>query len=77
MEILLTNLEEKKKKFRNDKYKMGIGNCHAYLMHRLDMVEHLKLIHDETDIKYLRFHGIFDDDMLIIQRLSDYSYYSR
>ena len=77
MEILLTNLEEKKKKLRNDKYKMGIGNCHAYLMHRLDMVEHLKLIHDETDIKYLRFHGIFDDDMLIIQRLSDYSYYSR
>lgn len=77
MEILLSSLENKKTKTRNDKYQMGIGNCHAYLMHRLDMVNQLKLIHDETGIKYLRFHGIFDDDMLIIQRLSDYSYYSR
>lgn len=33
---------------------------------------HAKLVHDELGMKYIRFHGIFDDDMLCFQRLSDY-----
>ncbi len=77
MEILLDNFLNNKLKERNNKYQCGIGNCHAYLMLRKDMVEQIKTIHDNTNFKYLRFHGLFDDDMLIIQRLSDYSYYSR
>ena len=75
MEIVLNNLESKPIKKRNDKWQFCIGNCHAVLMLRKDMVEQLKLIHEETGIRYLRFHGLFDDDMLIIQRLSDYSYF--
>ena len=77
MEIKLHNLENKNTKKITRKWECGLGNCHAYLMLRKDMVEHLKTVHEETGIKYLRFHGLFDDDMNIIQRMSDYSYYSK
>lgn len=56
----------------NFSWQFGIGSDHAFQLHRTDMCEHLKLIHDELGIKYVRFHGIFDDDMLCVQRLSDY-----
>lgn len=48
-----------------------IGNDHAFQMHRSDMLEHLKMIHDELGFQYIRFHGIFNDDMLTYQKLSD------
>ena len=41
-------------------------------MHRTDVCEHLKLAHDELGFRYVRFHGLFDDDMLTIQLLSDF-----
>lgn len=48
-----------------------IGNDHAFQMHRSDMLEHLKMVHDELGIQYIRFHGIMNDDMLTYQKLSD------
>ena len=57
----------------NFSWQFGMGNDHAFQLHRTDMCEHIKLAHDELGIKYLRFHGIFDDDMLCAQRLTDYS----
>lgn len=56
-------------------WQFGLGNDHAYLLHRTDICEHIKLAHDELGIRYLRFHGIFDDDMLTYQRMTDYSAY--
>ena len=53
-------------------WQFGIGNDHACQMLRTDVCEHIKLAHDELGIKYIRFHGIFDDDLLVIQRLTDY-----
>lgn len=53
-------------------WQFGIGNDHACQMLRTDVCEHVKLAHDELGIKYIRFHGIFDDDLLVIQRLTDY-----
>lgn len=53
-------------------WQFGVGNDHAFQMHRTDVCEHAKFVHDELGIKYIRFHGIFDDDMLCYQRLSDY-----
>lgn len=53
-------------------WQFGFGNDHAYQMHRTDFCEHLKLAHDELGIKYNRFHGIFDDDMLTRQQLSEF-----
>ena len=57
-------------------WQFGIGNDHAFQMLRTDTCEHVKLAHDELGIKYIRFHGIFDDDMLVIQRFSDHSWFS-
>lgn len=53
-------------------WQFGVGNDHAFEMHRTDVCEHVRLVHDELGMKYIRFHGIFDDDMLCYQRLSDY-----
>ena len=53
-------------------WQMGLGNDHAYLLHRKDVLSHVKLAHDELGIRYLRCHGVFDDDMLTYQRMSDY-----
>lgn len=53
-------------------WQFGIGNDHAFQMHRTDVCQAAKLVHDELGIRYIRFHGIFDDDMLCYQLLSDY-----
>ena len=52
-------------------WQMGLGNCHAYLLHRTDVCEHIKLAHDELGIKYIRCHGVLDDDMLTWQTIGD------
>ncbi|MBR0353993.1 MAG: hypothetical protein IJK35_01340 [Oscillospiraceae bacterium] len=52
-------------------WQFGLGNCHAYLLHRTDVCEHIKLAHDELGIKYIRCHGVLDDDMLTYQRMGD------
>lgn len=49
-----------------------IGSGHAALAVRKDWCEYVKRVHDELGIQYVRFHGIFDDDMLTVQRLSDF-----
>lgn len=54
-------------------WQFGIGCDHAYMLHRSDVCEHLKFVHDELGIKSVRFHGIFDDDMLTIQSFADYA----
>lgn len=59
----------------DNSWQFGLGNDHAYLLHRTDICEHIKLAHDELGIRYIRFHGIFDDDMLTYQRMTDYSAY--
>ena len=53
-------------------WQFGIGNDHACQMLRTDVCSHVKLAHDELGFRYIRFHGIFDDDLLVIQRLTDY-----
>lgn len=52
-------------------WQMGLGNCHAYLLHRTDVCEHIRLAHDELGIQYIRCHGVLDDDMLTYQRMGD------
>lgn len=54
-------------------WQFGIGCDHAFMLHRNDVCSHLKAVHDELGIKSVRFHGIFDDDMLTVQRFSDYA----
>ena len=56
----------------NYTWQEGMGNDHAYQLHRSDVCEHIKMVHDELGIKSIRCHGVFDDDMLTVQRMSDY-----
>lgn len=49
-----------------------VGSGHAYLAHRTDWTQYLKYVHDELGIKYVRFHGILDDDMLTVQSIADF-----
>lgn len=49
-----------------------VGSGHAFLAHRTDWCEYAKRVHEELGIRYVRFHGILDDDMLTDQRLSDF-----
>ena len=58
-------------------WQFGVGNDHAYTITRKDVCEYLKYVHSELGFKYLRFHGIFDDDMHIYQRLSDFPLFSK
>lgn len=56
----------------NKHWQFCIGSGHAALAHRTDYINQLKLVHDELGIERVRFHGIFNDDMNVCQRLSDH-----
>lgn len=51
-----------------------IGSCHAATALREDYRRDLKKCRDALGIRYLRFHGIFDDDMCVLRKslLGDY-----
>ncbi len=57
---------------KDTSWQLCVGSGHAFLAHRTDWCEYTKRIHEELGVKYVRFHGIFDDDMLTDQRLSDF-----
>lgn len=52
-------------------WKFCVGSGHAPLVLRTDYVRLLRQVHEELDIRYVRFHGIFNDDMNVVNRLSD------
>lgn len=47
-----------------------VGSGHALLALRTDYTRQLKFIHDTLGIRYVRFHGIFDDDMSTVNTLA-------
>lgn len=57
-------------------WQMGIGNDHAFQVMRTDVCSHLKRAHDEIGFRYVRFHGIFNDDMRILQSFADLKAFS-
>ena len=40
-----------------------VGSGHAYLVLRKGYAEQLAMAHRELGVGYVRFHGIFDDDV--------------
>lgn len=48
-----------------------VGFDHAAQLLRKDCCEHLKRVHDQLGICYVRFHGIFCDDMKTVQTFRD------
>lgn len=48
-----------------------VGSGHAPLALRADYAVMLKKVHEELGIRYVRFHGIFNDDMDVVRSLAD------
>lgn len=48
-----------------------VGSGHALLALRTDYTRQLRFIHEELGVRYVRFHGIFCDDMNTVHTLAD------
>lgn len=53
----------------NKHWQFCVGSGHALLALRTDYTRQLRYIHDELGIRYVRFHGIFNDDMYTMTHL--------
>ena len=69
MELIIDRNYAKKQTDRS--WQLCIGSDHAKMLLRKDCQEQLKFIHDELLIKYVRFHGIFCDDMNVCRSFAD------
>lgn len=47
-------------------WELCIGSCHAATALRADYREQLKQAHEELGFQYVRFHGLFDEDMSVV-----------
>lgn len=43
-----------------------VGSCHATTILREDVRDQIRKAHKDCGFKYLRFHGLFDDDMSVV-----------
>ena len=46
-------------------WEMCVGSCHGYTALREDYRRQLKKAHQELGFQYVRFHGLFNDDMCV------------
>ncbi len=53
-------------------WEVCVGSCRAYTALRADYREQLKKAHDELGFKYIRFHGLLNDDMSTLIMKKDY-----
>lgn len=56
----------------SDVYRVGVGHDHAFQFHRKDVCSFMEKMQQDIGFKYVRFHGLFDDDMLVVQSIVDY-----
>lgn len=57
----------------NDRYwQFCVGSGHAALAHRADYQKQLRRVHEELGFQRVRFHGVFDDDMNVVQTFHDF-----
>ena len=52
-------------------WQLCVGFDHASQLLRADCCAHLKRVHDALGVRYVRFHGIFCDDMHTVQTFRD------
>lgn len=58
--------------YQNKKHwQFCVGSGHALLALRTDYTRQLRKVHDELGIEYVRFHGIFNDDMSTMNSLDE------
>lgn len=61
------NLKEKGRSFPHY-WELCVGSCHAATLLREDVRQQIKKAHEECGFQYIRFHGLFDDDMSVAVR---------
>ena len=49
-------------------WELCVGSCHAATALRADWQRQLERCHRELGFRYVRFHGLFDDDMSVQNR---------
>ena len=42
-----------------------VGSCHAATLLRKDVQDHIRKAHNDIGFRYIRFHGLFDNDMSV------------
>ena len=47
-------------------WELCVGSCHAATVLREDVRSQIRKAHEECGFQYLRFHGLFDDDMSVV-----------
>lgn len=47
-------------------WELCVGSCHAATVLREDVRRQIKEAHEKCGFQYLRFHGLFDDDMSVV-----------
>ncbi len=47
-------------------WELCVGSCHAATLLRADVQEQLRKAHKDIGFKYVRFHGLLDDDMSVV-----------
>ena len=50
----------------NRYWELCVGSCHAATALRADYQAQLEQCHKELGFRYVRFHGLFDDDMSVV-----------
>ena len=47
-------------------WELCVGSCHATTILREDVRQQIRNAHRDCGFKYLRFHGLFDEDMSVV-----------
>lgn len=47
-------------------WEMSVGSCHAATLLREDVRSHIRAARQEIGFRYIRFHGLLDDDMSVV-----------
>lgn len=47
-------------------WEMSVGSCHAATLLREDVRNHIRAARQEIGFRYIRFHGLLDDDMSVV-----------
>ncbi len=55
----------------NKHWQFCVGGDHAAQVLRVDYLRQLNYVHEELGMRYVRFHGIFNDDMHTISTMND------
>ena len=51
-----------------------VGSCHGYTALRADYREQLKKAKEDIGFRYVRFHGILNDDMSVVREITPGNY---